>query len=391
MRPRPRQTNLALKRHRILNELFRRGRAGRLELARRLNMNPAMVGMYIEEFVRRGLVLETRGMPVGRGRAPVPLGLNPAHGCFLGLDFEALRARVVVTDFSGELLFKKEHPFAAGIGREAVLEQIVALALEAATHAQGRLLQVGIAAPGQVDVHSGHILRYALLDDFCGVPLRERFQAHFDAPVFIEDNIRALTFAELLRGAGRECNNFLCMAVRSGVGLGIVMNGELYHGVNAMAGELGYAVFPWNGGVETLTELISAVGLTRRSGAFASFAQLLEAAEAGDSRAAALLDELGNLLGMTAANLANVFAPEKIVLVGEVPQCSLRVRQKMERVFRTHTLAHILQNVYLQDGALSGFAGALGAAYLGFKQLFPVDDAACLKQIRAMGPDSGTE
>mgnify|MGYP000283039439 CR=1 FL=1 len=378
MRPQPQQINLAVKRHRLLNELFRRERAGRLELAKHLNMNPAMVGAYMEEFVKAGLVLEEAPMPVGRGRSPVPLRLNPVHGRFLGLDFEALRARVVTTDFSGATLFQKEVPFSPGIRREAVLKKIVALALEAAKHGKGPLLTVGIAAPGQVDVAEGRILHYALLDDFSGVSVRERFQSHFKVPVFVEDNIRSLTLAEMLRGAGRDCRHFLCLAVRSGVGLGIVIDGKLYNGVNGMAGELGYTVFPSRQRAATLTELISAVGVTRQMGASGRPLSAIVKAAATDPRSQALLDKLGEHLGMVAANLANLFAPEKIVLVGEVPSCTLRVRQRMERTFRVHTLPQILKTAHIEEGALCGFAGALGAAYMGFQRIFPTDAAAFL-------------
>ncbi len=380
MRPRPQQINLAAKRHRLLNEIFRREHSSRLELARHFNMNPAMVGAYIDEMVQAKLVLEGEPRPTGRGRRPVPLRLNPAFGRFLGLDFEALRARVVVTDFSGVTLFQKELPFASGIRRETVLNLIVALALEAAKHGKGPLLQVGVAAPGQVDVADGKILHYALLDDFSSVPVRERFQERFSAPVFVEDNIRALTWAEMLRGAGRDCRHFLCLAVRSGVGLGIVIDGKLYSGVHGMAGELGYTTFPAQKTSVTLTDLISAVGVARRMGeAGRPLTDIVKTAET-DPRVQALLDDLGDHLGMTAANLANLFAPEKIVLVGEVPNCARRVRQRMEGAFRAHTLPQLLKTVHIEDGALCGYAGALGAAYLGFMRAFPTDEAACLEQ-----------
>ncbi len=226
MYPQPRKIKLLAKKNRILNEVFRNDGCSRFDLARRLNINAAMVGTYVAEFVAGGMLVEGETSPAGRGRAPVPLQLNPKYGCFLGLDFEALRARAVLCDFAGNALLEKETPFRSRITRKEVLRKIVALAQQLADRADRPLLSVGVAAPGQVDCNAGHVLHYGLLPDFDEVPLLERFQRAFEAPVFVEDNIRAVAYGELLRGAGRGHQNFLCLAVRSGVGLGIVVGGK---------------------------------------------------------------------------------------------------------------------------------------------------------------------
>lgn len=406
MRPRPRETKLALKKHRILNEVFRGGSSSRLDLARKLNFNASMAGEYAEEFLREGFLIEGEPSSTGPGRSPVPLSLNPGRGCFLGLDFEALRARAVLSDFAGAEICRKEIPFPPQLSRNAVLRQILSLARSVAESATSPLLSVGVAAPGQVDVNAGRVLHYGLLPDFDEVPVRERFEAAFeDVPVFVEDNIRAVAFAELLRGAGRGCRNFLCLAVRSGVGLGIVIDGNLYTGANSMAGEAGYGVSPESaagdsGPARTVTDLVSAVGFvgevrqalqslgknaTRiallQKGDALSLADIVSAAEAGDDFLKGRLEELGGRLGIVAANLANLFAPEKIVLAGEVPGCSPMVRGPMERAFREWAVPQILRVAYLEDGALGGFAGALGAAWMGFCRLYPENEETLLENL----------
>ncbi len=398
MHPRPRETKLAAKKNGILNEVFRSGGCLRFDLARRLNINATMVGNYVEELLADGLLVEGDPTAAPRGRAP--LHTNAEHGCFLGLDFEALRARAVLCDFAGEVLEQKEVPFRSGVSRESVLKQIISLAQRLAGRADRPLLSVGIAAPGQVDCAAGRVLHYRLLPDFDQVPVRDRFEEVFDAPVFIEDNIRAVAYGELLRGSGRGNRNFVCLAVRSGVGLGIVIDGKLYGGANAMSGEAGYLVFPTADGPQLATDLVSAKGFvestrklfgSRRTtaaqkkllekGEDLSLADIVATAEAGDELLRERFEQLGTHLGMLAANLANLFAPEKIVLAGEVPNCSQIVRQQMERTFRKYTLPPILTTAYLEDGRLGGFAGALGAAWLGFTKRFPEDEETLIKQI----------
>ena len=88
---------------------------------------------------------------------------------------------------------------------------------------------------------------------------------------------------------------------------------------------------------------------------------------------------MGKDLGLVAANLANLFAPEKIILAGDVPSCCALVRDTIEQEFRRHTVDEILRETVLADGSLSGFAGAMGAAYLGFLRTFPQEEIAPLK------------
>ena len=391
MHPKPREVKLAAKRNGILNEVFQCGEGLRFDLARRLNINATMVGNYVTDLLDDEILIEAEPETTTRGRAP--LRINPKQGCFLGLDFEALRARAVLCDFAGNVIEQKEIPFETGISREGLLQKIIALATELASRATAPLVMIGIAAPGQVDCEAGRVLHYRLLEDFDQVPIRDRFEQQFDVPVFVEDNIRAVAHGELLRGSGKGSRNFVCLSVRSGVGLGIVIDGKLYSGENRLAGEVGYLVFPTSEGPKLATDLVSATGFVdatvkllatgKRSASYQRILQnrddislqdIVQAAEAGDRFLQTQLDQLGKHLGMIAANLANLFAPEKIVLTGEVPVCSQQVRQQMERTFRQFTLPQILNNVYLEEGTLGGYAGALGVAWLGFSRAFPVDE-----------------
>lgn len=408
MYPRPRETKLVAKKRGILNEVFRSERCSRFELARRLNINATMVGTYVSDFLDEGVLVEGEPVQSRPGRAPVPLEPNPQYGCFLGVDFEALRARAVLCDFGGSVLEQEEVEMPRSPDRESVLETVVSLARRVADRADRPLLSVGIAAPGQVDCNAGRILHYRLLPDFDQVPVQERFEAVFDVPVFVEDNIRALAYAELLRGAGRGSRNFLCLAVRSGVGLGIVIDGRLYRGSNGMAGEAGYLVMATDGGPTPVTDLVSATGFVASTrmllrawqktearqrllekGDALMLPDLVEAAEAGDRLLQERLEELGVRLGMVVANLANLFAPEKIVLSGEVPNCSRMVRQTLEGTFRKYVLPQILKTTYLEDGSLGGFAGGFGAAWMGFSRIFPEDEDVILQQVR--DGDLGTQ
>ncbi len=314
-RHRPRESKLIANKHRILNRIFREGRCSRFYLARRLNINASTIGNYVEDFLQQGILLEDHARPTRRGRSPVPMWLNPDYGRFLGVDFEALRVRTVLTDFAGGIVAQKEVALRAGLSRHTVLKIVLDAAKETAWQAGAlRVFAVGIAAPGLLDSREGRIVRYALLPDFQDVPLLEELRPHFDCPVFVEENIRALTLAEMLRGAGRGRRNFLCVAARSGIGMGIVIDGRIYTGNGGLAGKLGRTVFPRDGHPQTMTQLVSAKGIigqaiellksTRKSplrrsllekGDDLSLDDLVAAAESGDRSIRACSNRSGEI------------------------------------------------------------------------------------------------
>ena len=157
-RHRPRESKLTANKHRILNRIFREGRCSRFYLARRLNINASTIGNYVDDFLQQGILLEDHVRPTRRGRSPVPVWLNPDYGRFLGVDFEALRVRTVLTDFAGGIVAQKEVGLCAGLGREAVLKIVLDAAKETARQADTcRLFAVGIASPGLLDSVRGRI------------------------------------------------------------------------------------------------------------------------------------------------------------------------------------------------------------------------------------------
>ena len=162
-------------------------------------------------------------------------------------------------------------------------------------------------------------------------------------------------------------------------------------------------VFPKDGHPQTMTQLVSAKGIigqaiellrsTRKTplrrallekGDDLSLGDLVAAAESGDRLIRDLLEQVGKDLGLIAANLANLFAPEKIILAGEVPTCCALVRQRLEQGFRQHTLGETLHETVLADGALSGFAAAMGAAHLGFLKTFPQEEVVPTEAVNSL-------
>src|SRR5205823_5116160 len=135
--------------------------------------------------------------------------------------------------------------------RDAVVDQIlsfVAAGVQEIGSKFGKPLAFGIAASGVIDAKRGTILHYDLLPHFADVPLRELIARQVALPCVMDNNIRAMTLAEWVGGAAKGLSTFMCVAVRSGVGAGLVLNGRLRGGSHGFGGEIGYMLAPTGNG-----------------------------------------------------------------------------------------------------------------------------------------------
>jgi predicted NBD/HSP70 family sugar kinase len=225
-----------------------------------------------------------------------------------------------------------------------------------------RLMGIGLAASGVIDIRRGIILHYDPIPQAVNLPLRELIHEELRLPCVMENNIRAMTLAEWTSGAARGLNTFACMAVRSGVGAGIVLDGRLITGNHGFCGETGYMVIPssgpaskWKSLQQTVSE--TALGLDVEANGFA-----ISAAAARRS---------GEILGSQIASIAALLDPEAIILGGGMVTPDGPVWPHVVRTYRQTALAELAKQVPLLPAQLGPFAAAQGAAYRCLYELFP--------------------
>lgn len=393
LHPRPRETKLYSKLHRILNLLHREGSCSRFHLARRLNINASMVGLYVKQFIEQGLLIEEKRRESRRGRHPVPLRLNSKYGYFAGIDYEFSGARGVITDFAGDVVSQREIRFEPYADAHTTVARLIELARELVHECHGkRIFSLGVAAPGIVDVPAGIVRLYDLIPGFENIPIVERLQSEVSIPVYLDDSFRAITRAEMMRGAGRGASHVVCLTARSGLGMGLVIDGRIQSGVAGLAGRIGSTVLLVGDRPQRAIDLASGVALIRqarqalseapRTDARAALlaagnvrlAPIAQAAEEGDSVLADVLLEGGRCLGILAANLVNLLAPERLILTGEVLSVSPILKRRFTETFERHAIPSVAERLTVVDGQLSQFAGALGMAQIGFSQAFPEEE-----------------
>jgi predicted NBD/HSP70 family sugar kinase len=359
------------KRHRLLHALHRRGTASRLHLARELRISNSRVCDLVERMVDQGLLCEETASTNGerRGRRGVGVSLNPRYGHLLGFDMEAKRLRLVVTNFAGEIVWearKARRPLPDG---ESIVDEILSFidsSLEQIRPQFPQLLGIGLAASGVIDAKRGVILHYDLIPQVVNLPIRDRIAEHTKLPCVMENNIRAMTLAEWTLGAARGLHSFVCMAVRSGVGAGVVLNGRLLTGSHGFCGETGYMVLPTRGPSSRWKNLQQTVSETALG---------IDIESAGFDVPPAVAKSTGELIGSQLASIAALLDPEALVLGGSVLNTEGPVWPHVLRAYRETALHELAERVEIRPAQLGPFAAAQGAAYRCLYELFPVTAA----------------
>jgi glucokinase len=367
----------------------------RVELARTMNLAPSTVGIYVDHLVEDGYLYESKGPTPESGRPPTLLALNPQGGRFIGVDFEARSIMATAVDFSQRPLKQFHDTINAAEPVESILRKIEHAIETVGADDDRKILAIGVGVPGVIDPVKGVALSYKHIKGWQNVPLVSRLTERFGVPVFVENTIRTMALAELWFGQGRGLRNFICLGMRSGLGAGIILDGQVYRGADNRAGEIGdwpCEVAIANGAGQPparklftrLEEIASLQSLRDRLArparpqsdpqsapeADASLEALLQAALAGDKVVLGFLDRVAQAFGLVLNQLNCAFNPEKIILAGALTAFGERFLQPLEQSL--HAFAPPGGAPAVVNSRLGPFNGAIGAAALAVHEWKPV-------------------
>lgn len=366
----------------VIDTLFSEGPLSRVEVAERTGLSKPTVSAVVRDLVGAGLVHEngrTTGMV---GRSAILYRVDAQAGHVIGIDLGGTKVRAAVADLFGEILAEQVEPTAAE-GGEAVLDQLIHLTKRLTDQAGTDLTSVQavvLGSPGVFDPKSDQLALVPNIPGFEDLHLSRRLREQFDAEVLIENDVNLAAVGERWRGVAARIDHFAFLAIGTGIGMGLVINGELHRGLHGAAGEVAYLPIgadPFDPAVRrrgALEEAASASGILARlhdrGGQAASVRDVFAAAERGDALARELVDEQGRLLALAILSTAAVVDPELVVLGGGIGSSPLLLPP-----VRAHLDALVPYPVRVESSALGDRAALLGALTLGLhaarKQLFP--------------------
>ena len=326
----------AANRRAVLSALRRNGPTSRAQLAELTSLSPAAMSSIAADLVAQGVLLEQPGASGGAGRPPILLALNAKSGSVIGLKVMKSRLEAVLTDLAAEPLAVASLPLGGDQPEPGLVVDAAELAVKQLRDRPDLppLLGVGLALPGVMD-GAGGVCSSSPLLGWRNVPIAQMVQARLNAPVVLDNDVNALAAGEMLFGRGRWAQTFLVVTVGSGIGAGLVMNGQVHHGRDGGAGELGHTLSEPGGrycdcgrrgcleaqaSVPALVAQYLERHLERRPNAgpgALTAAELAALAAGGDEDARALISEAGTRLGLALAGAVNLLNPNLIILGGE--------------------------------------------------------------------------
>ncbi|KAA9151738.1 ROK family protein [Microbacterium lushaniae] len=303
------------------------GPTSRADLARELDVSPALITQHTRQLIADGLLVELDHSPSSGGRPARLLGLVADAGRAIGVKVVADHITVVEVGIDGTVVRSATEPFdaASGTATTRLAEKLRAF-IGGGDGAP--LLGVGVGVPGNVEEQAVGTVDSTQLG-WQRVPLGEALRRELDLPVLVENNVNALAIAEALHGQARGHENVLVLTIGTGVGAGLVVDGRVLRGRSGGAGEIGHVPVEEDGplcqcgGHGCLEAVVGQEAVVRRAreqgliGRDAGIAALRSLADAGDSGAQQLFSHAGHLLGRVLAGVVNVVDPEIVILLGE--------------------------------------------------------------------------
>jgi predicted NBD/HSP70 family sugar kinase len=316
----------------VLERLRAAGPASRTELAASTGVSKPTVGQALANLERAGLV-RTAGQRTGeRGRSALLYELDPTAAHVVGVDVGRSWVRVAIADLGGSVVGRRDERNRAR-GASALVARVHSLAHEVVAEsgvAWGDVVHTVVGSPGVLDPVTGR-LRYAPNLPGWGRPgLVDELRGALTPSLAIDNDTNLAALGERAYGHGRDVANFVYLSIGTGVGMGIVVGGELYRGARGAAGEVGF--LPLAGGglgaagpgrAGAVEEAVAAGGIVRTGremglkGALTA-ERIFNAAKAGDPTALATVQREAERLAVVVAAVAAIVDPELIVLGGGI-------------------------------------------------------------------------
>ncbi len=295
----------------------------------------------------------------------------------IGIDIGGTDTRIGLVDIHQKLIAEKVMPTRAERGAQRVAEDIAARTrelLEETGICIDQCVGAGVGVPGTVDREKG-IVRYSNNIRWENVSLAEMFRNLFPIPVRIANNADCAALGESVAGAGKDCQDLVMLTLGTGVGSGIILDGEIYEGGHVGGAELGHMVIVENGEPCScgrrgcLEAYVSLPALVREAEKACGRAllpeQIFAAAEAGDGALLPVVEEYIRRLGTGIVNIVNIFRPQEVLLGGEIPSGGETLLEPLRRMVSENCFGGPGgEQPELAMAALGSKAGMIGAANL---------------------------
>ncbi|WP_066172678.1 ROK family transcriptional regulator [Bacillus marinisedimentorum] len=365
----------------VLEMVKKYGPLSRAEISQKSGLNKGTVSSLVSDLIEEQLIYESGIGKSKGGRRPVMLLFNKTAGYSIGIDLGVNYILGTLTDLSGSLVTEKQTSFQfKNYGDllnhlKGIIQELIA---ETPVSPYG-VVGIGIGVPGIVD-KNGKILMVPHIK-WGNFELKHDIEEAYGLPVTMDNEANAGAYGEKKFGAGRKFNNLVYISAGIGIGVGLVLNGELYRGRNGFSGESGHMIIErdgkpcscgskgcWETYASENTLLKEAQSLNLKSDSGLTLESLISLADQGDEKVTSLFTDIGRNLGYGINNLINTFNPDQIIVGNRLAMAAKWIKEPIHKSVETHTLKYHQDNLEINFSELSIYSAALGMSAFATEQ-----------------------
>lgn len=380
----------------LLNLIRAHAPISRPQLATLSGLSQVTVIKIMNNLIERQFIVEKEYAESTGGRRAGLLEIHSEGGFAIGLIPQKNSLNGVILNLNSDLVYSRQwniafrdnYPQAIDLVEYCVKEM-----LQESGVPREKIIGLGFGMAGLIDAENGRCIDSQMLN-WQNVEISRPLEERLGIPVFLDNDVNCLAIYEKLFGQGQSYNHFLVVGIGSGVGLGIIINGDLYRGAFGGAGEFGHIAVTTDGRLcecgnhGCLEAYVSDHGIVKNyleymhtttyslDGEFQepTAFEIVERARNGDEAAIAAIQRAGILLGVSLANLVNIFNPECIVLSGPDTDASILagdlLLEPMHRELKQHTFSQIDKDLHFKVERLGFESWARGAGSLVLRHFF---------------------
>lgn len=311
----------------------------------------------------------------------------------IGIDVGGTNVKIALVDDNGKIIYSNSVPTYAKMGYEYTvnnIKQAIKDLMKETNTTPSDIEGIGFDFPGQVDCKTGVVKLAPNIPGWVNVPIAQMIEDEFHIPTRIDNDVRCAALGELKFGAGRGCENFICITVGTGIGSGIVINGKVVRGATNAAGELGHIKLQMNGGpicgcgdtgcLEAFASGPAIVAMAQeyiKGGKSTKFREMAaveggeitpymvaKAAEEGDPVAKRIFEIVGEYIGIGLTSVINLLNPERVIIGGGVAESGELLLRPIRKTIKERAMVVAGNAVEIVPAQLGNSAGVIGASML---------------------------
>ena len=385
----------ALLKKKIITHYIYNGCSTITDLSKELDLSVPTVTKFISEMCEEGYINDYGKLETSGGRHPSLYGLNPESGYFIGVDIKKFAINLALINFKGDMLeLKMNTPYKFENTPEA-LEELCKLIKDFIAETEVKLekvMNICINISGRVNPESGYSFS---MFNFSENPLADVLRKKIGFPVCIDNDTRAMTYGEYMKGCVTGEKNIIFVNISWGLGIGIIIDGKIYTGKSGFSGEFGHInVFDneiichcgkkgcleteasgsafhrifleriKNGETSILSERL------KEKNKALTLDELIAAACKEDPLCIEIVEEIGQKLGKQIAGLINIFNPELVIIGGTLSRTGDYITQPIKTAVRKYSLNLVNKDSAFLTSKLKDKAGIIGACMLARSRMF---------------------